>query len=233
MPAALLGLAARASRQGDRAARAVLVPALVLPTLFALLLYLKLANYLVTIIPVISVAVAWGGVSVWRWARSARRGWLVRAALLGLLLSVTVEGTTRIAALERAARLTTPYADFIARVRAYIPPGSRVLGLHNYWFGLDDLEYRGWLVPLGLADEASGSPAPLDDALDRIAPDVILIDPRLRAYFEHADASDPKPRLAADWMARRGYVRIAVVDDATYGAMHIFGVRATRGPPAR
>ncbi len=223
LPSSLLALARRAVCLGDQAARVIVVPALVFPTLFALLISLKLANYLVTVIPLGALAAAWGGVSLWRWAERDRRRRWVRVALAGLFLAATAEGATRIAALEAAAATTTPYADFIARVRAHIPPGSRVLGLHNYWFGLHDLDYRAWLVPLLQADPTYWSPSlSMDEALDQIAPEVILIDSRLQAYFDSAVATDPKPHAIRAWMNDRGYVRAAVVTDRTYGPMEIY-----------
>ncbi len=153
------------------------------------------------------------------------RRWL-RPALLALLLVVTAEGVTRIVALERAASTTTPYRDFIAQVRAYIPPGSRVLGLQHYWFGLDDLDYRTWTVPLLQADPRHWSP-PLSmaQALDNIAPDVVLIDSRIGINVDGEPATDTRARDTREWLDRRGYKRVAVVRDLTYGDMAIYQVR--------
>src|SRR5262249_303598 len=144
-------------------------------------------------------------------------------ALVILLLAVIAEGVTCIATLEAAAAITTPYADFITRVRAYIPAGSRVLGLHTFWFGLQDLDYRAWGVPLLHAGGNYGlPPLPLDQTLDSISPDVILIDVRLRTYFDNAPIADPRPGIIHQWMERRGYVRVTVIEDKTYGRMEIY-----------
>ena len=223
LPVSLIVLAVRALRRGDWAARALVVPALVFPTLFALLISSKLANYLVTVIPLGALTAAWGTVSLWRWAGdNDRRRW-VRVALVTLLLAVIAEGVTRIATLEAAAATTTPYANFITRVRAYIPAGSRVLGLHTFWFGLQDLDYRAWGVPLLHADGSYGlPPLPLDQTLDSITPDVILIDVRLRTYFDNAPAADLRPGIIRQWMERRGYARVTVIEDKTYGRMEVY-----------
>ena len=104
LPASLVALAGRTIRRGDQAARALVVPALVFPVLFALMILLKLANYLVTLIPLGAVIAAWGSISLWRWAgRDGKWRW-VQAVLMALLLAVTAEGLTRIAALEAAAK---------------------------------------------------------------------------------------------------------------------------------
>lgn len=65
-PSSLGALAWRGLRHGDRAARVVVVPAIVIPLLFALLFHLKLINYLVTIAPLGAIAAAGGGVT---WVR--------------------------------------------------------------------------------------------------------------------------------------------------------------------
>ena len=120
-----------------------------------------------------------------------RRSTLVRPVLALLVLAVLVEGSLRLANLERAAAITTPYPAFIAPVRQAIPPGARIVALHTYWFGLEDHDVRSFLVPITWADPRSQSrPMPLDQGLDRIAPDIVLLDPRLRDYFATDGASD-------------------------------------------
>jgi hypothetical protein len=218
LPTSLVALARRAVR--DQAARALLVPALVLPGLFALLIHLKLANYLVSMAPLGALVAAWGGASLWRWAGPMWRGRALRGALIGVLLAVTAEGATRIAALEAAAAATTPYPEFIARVRAHVPPGSRVLGFHDYWFGLHDRVFRTWTVPLLLADPRFGPPGlTLEAALEAAAPDVVLIDPKMRGVLAGAPAHD---RAVRRWMEGREFRLVAVVDDRTYGAMAVY-----------
>jgi 4-amino-4-deoxy-L-arabinose transferase-like glycosyltransferase len=66
LPLALGALIYRGLR-GDESARTLAVPALLFPLLFALLIRLKLMNYLVAFLPLWSLAVAWGGVALWDW----------------------------------------------------------------------------------------------------------------------------------------------------------------------
>jgi len=224
LPLSFLALAERAIRKNDRVARALVVPALLLPALFALLIHLKLANYLVTIIPLWALAGAWGGISLWRRAgRDRGRRWM-RAVLLVVLLLIGSEGAARIYRLRAAPGTTTPYADFIAQVHWYILPGSRVLGLQNYWLGLDDLDYRAWPVPLSQANpDYRPVPLTLEEALGNTAPDVILIDPRMRDYFEGAPLA---AQTILDWMENEGYVRTVVIEDPTYGRMEVYKNRS-------
>jgi 4-amino-4-deoxy-L-arabinose transferase-like glycosyltransferase len=221
VPASAAWLAHRAIVGRDGQARRLLVPFLVLPALFALLIRGKVASYTVTMVPIAAVAVAWAAADVWRRARE--RGRWRRMVLAVALGAVIVEGVLRVAALESLARRTTPYEVFIARVREHIPAGARVLGLHNYWLGLHDLgDYRSWAVPLWLADPEHRSPAlTIEQALDQVDPTVILIDSRMAAVLRNPAASDPRPAGVRAWMQRRRFVLAATVDDATYGRMEI------------
>lgn len=227
IPASLVALwrhAARLGAAGGNSARALLVPAIVLPFLFALLITSKLANYLVTVLPIAALATAWGGVTLWRWVASVPSiTRLVRSTLVAVALAVTAEGLSRYVALERAAERTTPYADFIARVRAPIPPHARVLGLHNYWFGMEDFDYRSFAVPVALSDPASiQHPPSLAEALDRVAPTAVLLDARMRELI-----AAPGPRAGEyagiiDWLARRGFVLVSAIEDPTYGRIDVY-----------
>jgi 4-amino-4-deoxy-L-arabinose transferase-like glycosyltransferase len=220
LPIALAGLVWRAVREHDVSARALVVPALLLPALFALLIYLKLVNYTLTELPLFALAIAWLATRLWR---QPGRPALVRPVLAALLLAVVAEGALALASLERAATVTTPYPAFIARVRQAIAPGARILALHTYWFGLEDHDVRSFLVPIMWADPQSQSaPQPLDEGLDRIGPDVVLLDPRLRDYFATDGARDGAQ--FDRWLERRQARLIDQIDDPTYGRMDVYQV---------
>lgn len=220
-----LSLAALARRAwfGARAARAIVAPTLALAALLALLVTLKLANYLLVLAPLAALATSWGVVTAWRQAVPGPRRLVARVGLACAALAVAFEGGTRYLALQRAAASTTPYDAFIARVRAAIPPGSRILGQHTFWFGLERFDFRSIDVPLLLADARFTSPPRnAEETLDTIAPDVVLIDERLRAYLAGAPATDRFPGGLRSWMARRGFALTATVHDPTYGTMEVF-----------
>ena len=140
-----------------------------------------------------------------------------------LLLAVMLEGATRIQGLHMSSRTTTPYSAYMGRVRAYIPQGARVLGLHDYWLGLYDVDYRAWILPLWLSNPRYvDQPQPIEDVLDGLKPDVILLDIHMREYFDAPPAGDQAPTRIRAWMQRRGYALVAAVDDDTYGTMEIF-----------
>jgi len=224
LPFLLLALWRRALR-GDEMARVLVWPATGLPLLFALFITLKLSNYLVAIVPLWAIAGAWGSTIVWRYLRRPSRLHWARLALGALLLAILVEGASRWAALEASAAQTTPQPVFAARLRNHLPPpGTRVLGLHGYWFGLEAYDYRSLLVPV--AQSRAPGTVTLAQALDRIGPQALLIDHHFRAFL------DGDPAAAAQfeaWLARRRATMSARIDDQTYGPIEIYLIPPT--PP--
>jgi 4-amino-4-deoxy-L-arabinose transferase-like glycosyltransferase len=222
LPIAMLALTQRALQRNGReatAARYIVVPGLLFPLLFALLIYLKLSNYLIVVLPLGAIATAWGAATFWRQADERR--WL-RPLLLLLLVAVTAEGIARMLAVQTAASQMTPYHTFISQVSAHIRPQERVLGLHHYWLGLESTDYRSWAVPLMLKEPYHSSPPrPLPESLSALSPDVILIDQRMRELFI------AQPETAAtiqSWLAQAGYRPVAVIEDETYGRIEIYRI---------
>src|SRR5205085_4505826 len=170
---------------------------------------LKLVNYTVTVAPIGATAAAWGGICLWTRLGVARRFGRLRVVLAALLLAVVSEGAVSIATLEAAAASTTPYYVYIGQVRRYLPEGAHVLGLHNYWFGLEDFEYLDITVPLAWASNWEAQPLSFDQALDRAAPDAVLVDQRIRAYF---DLDHEKSTLFQAWLNRHDGHLIGRVD---------------------
>ena len=225
LPAAWIGLARDALTRHDRHARVLLTGALLMPALFALLITSKLANYLISFMPLWALSCAWAAVALWRWSRGVRRGAIVRVALAVTFSAMLAEGASQVARNVHRARETTPYRSYIAEVRQHIPTGSTVLGLHQFWFGLEDFPYRSWFVPIVLTDPAYHDP-PLtaSQAMAAIDPDVILVDPKMRAFLTapESDSSAIDPGTFLDWMTAQGFALDAQVDDPTYGLMEIY-----------
>ncbi len=195
----------RLARGGRPRDRAVVVPLLVVPLLFALLIQPKVPAYVIGFWPIVALAVSAWGVAVWRDA-----GRVARSGLIVLSVAVVMDGAGRIAALARTS--ATPYGEFTTAVAAHVPPDARVLGIHTYWLGLADRDYRDWLVPM--ADDRS-----LPAALDEVAPDVLLLDDAVRLFFSERPAESAALRA---WSARRGFERSAVVEDETYGRIEVY-----------
>jgi hypothetical protein len=172
---------------------------------------------------------AWLG--IWLWER--RRIW-VRVAVVALFALIAAEGTTRIVQSRVAARETLSYDVYTRAIAACIPSGSLVLGLQRYWLGLRQYAYRTWLVPAIYANPSyHDPPVPLDVTLDRIDPDIILIDRDMATFFSNASWPDHAMHstfLAFErFMASRHAEQLCNVDNATYGPMRVYRVSAPRG----
>lgn len=192
--------------------------------LFTLLLKQKHFNYAIAFWPLAMLVLAWSG--VWAWQR--RRG-LWRVGLALLLLLVMAEGLAGAGRRQMLARRVTPYADYTARVARHIPQGSRVLGLQHYWLGLRQYEYRTWLLPLFMADEALyDERLTLEEALEQVDPDVVLIDRHMAQLF--SDMVEPAHSYHAllgeyqRFMRQRGAVLLGVVEDRDYGQIQVYWV---------
>jgi len=227
LPLAVAALCLRAIHRGDAAARALVLPLIMLGLLYALLLRSKVQSYALTLVPIAALCGAWGLAELW--LRAGRGRW----ALAALVLAIVAEGSWQIEALEAIALQSTPYEQFVSRVRAEVPAGTRVLGKTLAWFGLYDHDFRAIWVPLRWTDpDLVREPVPLDVALDRVGPDVVLVDQRLRESF----GSEAGPASSADdvssrfwgWMERRGARLLARIDDTTYGTMDVYQVTRVR-----
>lgn len=216
----------RQAIQGDKKAQTLFVPTLVLPALFALLIYIKLSNYLVTAAPLFALVMAWGLLKFWRYGQEFQssthvylKGFL-RFVVPLLLLTIAFEGTARWLYLEQRAETTTPYETFTVEIQSHLPPDGRILALHHYWLNFQNWDYRSWYVPLGQSNpEFLQPPVSMEEALNDIDPTIILIDPRLRVLFED------EPQIAEsvfNWMAQQGFEQTAVVQDQTYGQIDIY-----------
>jgi hypothetical protein len=217
VPLSLVALGRRAM-SCDAAARAIVVPAVLFPLLFALFITLKLVNYTLIELPLFALAVAWGLARVW-----SVRVWLSKIALVAACAAVVVEGGVVLGNLEQAAAVNTPYRTFISEVRDYVPPGASVLGLHSYWLGFESFDYRSFLVPLNWADEG----LPLDQGLARVAPNVVLLDARMRTYFDSPEVAADRGRFYG-WLGQNGARVIGRVQDPTYGLMEIYELTSRR-----
>jgi hypothetical protein len=200
--------------------------------LFATLLKVKSDNYLIALWPLAVLNLAWLG--VWVWDQRPKR-W-VRPVLLALLCLLLVEGAGRIAHRRDVAARTTPYDQVTAQLAELIPPGARVLGLQHYWLGLRSYPFRSWLLPVLYALPETYTPAlSMDEALERIDPDVILLDHHMQAYFDElADAEHPNHALYRGFrrfMDARHATLLGVIEDVTYGTLAVYVVDepATRG----
>jgi 4-amino-4-deoxy-L-arabinose transferase-like glycosyltransferase len=221
-----LGLALALWRARRAPAAAVAVALATHLLLFALLLQPKTYAYLVGLWPLVALLLAWLGAQLWD-ARSLA----LRGALLLLAAAVLAEGALQIRA-ARAAPATS-YEALGARIAAALPPGARILGIHTYWLALRQFPYRSWAVPVLLADGRYNREEALSfgAALERVNPDVVLIDPEMTTFLR-ALASPDHPHHAwlaqyDEFMRRHDSRLVATIEDATYGRIEVYWLLRT------
>ncbi len=218
----LVSLGNDALRQKNFGARVILIALVVLGGGFALLIFSKFRNYLVTLTPFAAVAFAWGGVKGFEiFARSNKR--LAFVSMFVICVLLLGESSIQLARFVQVSRSMTLYAMFIANVQQFIPQGARVVGMHHYGFGWENYVYRSIAVPLLLTEAAfEAAPTPLGKGLDAQRPDFVLVDARMRAYLENDTRGNRAQFL--DWFAARNAERVGSVNDGTYGLIEIFRV---------
>jgi 4-amino-4-deoxy-L-arabinose transferase-like glycosyltransferase len=202
--------------------RALAIASLAQTAMFVILLNVKTLNYMIALWPLGALLLAWFG--VWLWDRGKV---LARLALLTLLGLIMVEGMTQVTHVRRNAQQATPYDWYESEVARCIPPGSLVLGLQHYWLGLRQYRYRTWLLPIDLAyPPYSDTPIGLEEALERVKPDVVLVD----RYIDEVMRETAKPEAPNHWLyvgfeafkARRHAKLTCVIRDRTYGTMQVY-----------
>jgi len=222
-----LALAAMAwsARQDRRGAVWLLgVAAVAQFVMFLTLLSVKTDNYMIGLWPLGALLLAW--FAVWSWDRGSR---LLRSAVAIVLTLILIEGGTRIAHAQGSARRIDNYDAFAADIARCIPAGSRVLGLQHYWLGLRQYPYRTWLMAVNLAHPLYyHDPMTLDAALDRIDPDIILVDFYMGRFLRAAaDPDHPSHRTKAEFdvfLARRSAKQVCTIENRTYGSMIVYRV---------
>lgn len=158
---------------------ALAAAAFVLPLLFGLLLAHKTINYLLTIVPLVSLVL---GAGLERLLTS--RAILSRAGAALLLLGIAGQGTLAIVQMQQRAAQMEPAEAELGRLRSIIPEGARVLGHPQYALAFDLADYRSFVLPFYFSDpDDDREPISLYAALERIAPDYILYDPAIDAVF--------------------------------------------------
>lgn len=208
-----------AARQKISSPRRLGIVLLCLALLLVLLEESKVPNYLIVIAPLYALALAFLLESLAQLLPGVR---VQRAVCAALAISVLVLLFDTAFAVADNARTTTPYAVVATALRFEIPSGSRALVLHAYWFGLEDADARDWIVPLEWSMPHPGQATlSMFDALEQVAPDVIVIDPRMRAYLLDA-RTDARTMQIFAWMGARQFHCVKEFEDITYGRFDIY-----------
>jgi len=196
VPLCILWLTGRGWRNHDQRAWFLLAPAIVIPLALALFESMKRHYYVVTVVPLLAVLVAWGLLAFTRkmLTRGKRSLWMT----LGLLFVALWIGQwlVGIAQWQKAAARRTEPAPFFDELRTLLPADSLTLGPPHYWFAFHDREYRS----LGLVFVRSNPGDPdlvtFLTALEQVAPDYLLLHPSLTNGLDVTDDFDGGSRKA-------------------------------------
>jgi hypothetical protein len=229
VPTALV-LVARSTRRDPKTPVATLASIFVVQlVLFLLLIRVKTISYMIALWPLAALLLAW--LLAWTWQR---RQPLARAAV-AIVVAVTVaEAGSRFIVSARAAEAMTP-ADFhAAQIARCIPEGSRVLGFQHYWVGLRQFTFETWLVPILMSAPATyDPPLAFDAAIERVDPDVILIDRHMRDLLgETQDPANDRHYLSVGferYKTRHPLEPVCSIRDRTYGTLEVYRIAAAVG----
>lgn len=201
--------------------RIILIPALLFPLSFALFAQPKMANYLVAIYPVWAICWGWG-VYKCCWPSQFSSKWS-RYALIAFLLLLSAEGISRLVFIQAQSNQTTSYSNFIEKIQPFTPAHATILGPHNFWFGFETSPYRAWALPFFQTNLHSTShPLTPEETLEAIAPDIILIDARTRAYLESPPTEFGPTNAFLAWIESKEYTLTTTLNDPTYGNVEIY-----------
>jgi 4-amino-4-deoxy-L-arabinose transferase-like glycosyltransferase len=211
----------RAWRLGDLAAQVLGVTTACLVGGLALLVNSKVPNYVLTLAPIVALTCAWGMMRVWSLAVRKQYRSVLRASLIVLVFLVLLDSLPHLVQLYVKAAAVTPYKQIADALRGDIVPGTRVMGLHSTWFAFSDMEYRDVIAIFDRAQQLRAQRNPLGESLSEFDPGVIVIDPRLRAYFEHA-TDDSRPAQIKAWMQAQHFQCVWSVGESTHGYYEIY-----------
>jgi len=201
----------RAVRNRHREARWLTVICLMLPTLFAVLLQPKTYHYLPTLVVCWVLPVAVGLSHASRWPKLLKR---LAVACVAVVSAFGLYGIWQMHV--RASRIPSP-TIYLAELDRAVPKGVRVLSMPNHWLALQDRDFRVIYVPFYLAAPAIVSqPISLFEALDRIQPNIILIDAPVRQMLQERQNDGTMALWISDfkrYMAQHDARQIGSVDD--------------------
>lgn len=187
---------------------------------FALLLKPKTPMYLTTLLPLFALVIVVGGAAVWRTTWS-------RPLLIAAFILAFTEGTLSTQQMHDEAAQTTPYLSFTDAIARHLPPESRLVAMQHYWLGLADdvADYRSILVPMWLTNpQFVPHPRAFSDAMQDIAPNIVLVDEVLLQFLREARATEHPYHMLAQAIQdyfRHGTV-IARISDVTYGRVLVY-----------
>lgn len=215
----------RAWRLRDPAAQLVSATTACLLGGLALLVSSKVPNYVLTGAPLIALTCAWGITQAWLLAGRELYRIVLRGAVVLLGFLILFDSLPHLVQVYANAAAVTPFKQLEVALRGDIEPGTRVVGLHSSWFAFSDTDYRDVIVFFNRAQQLQTQfpelSSPLGKSLTEFDPGVIVLDPRLRDYFDHA-RDDPRPAQIKAWMSAQQFACVWSVGDKNHGYFEVY-----------
>jgi 4-amino-4-deoxy-L-arabinose transferase-like glycosyltransferase len=197
----------------------------VLALLLAVLVHYKRSYYVLLVLPLLALQVAYAVQAVWEQTRLPPT--LGRAALGLILAAVAVEGALGVGQSWQAARATTPYAALSGTIGRAIHPGARVLLAEPYWLGLVDHQARSIQLPFLLADQRYFPRSrSLPEVLLSLQPEYVVTEERLLDIYGRDP--DQVSENAQNWRMLDAFLRqhcplvAAELRTADYGDVRVY-----------
>ena len=192
LPVVLMGLGVAWARGRNAHSLTLFIPTTLFPILFALLIQKKVFGYLLMVMPLWIIALAWG--ATWLWGRSTSRG---RVGLTLLTVWLVLEGSLALLYLPFQSARTPAATPFFAQLREVVPEQGVILGPQTYWPGLYDRDYRSMVLvfSFGIPHRSALT------AMTLIDPDVVIMNPTMVEWLASHDRNASPPD---DFMAEFG-----------------------------
>ncbi|HEY3232114.1 MAG TPA: glycosyltransferase family 39 protein [Roseiflexaceae bacterium] len=211
--------------------RLLLLSPVVLFGLLALLINVKDYRYIIVLLPFFALQIAFTLIAFWRSAGERAR-WL-RWVCGIMLAAVVVEGGVGLAQMLRNARAASPYQRLADAVAQVLPPHARIMMVGFYWVGLAQYDVRSLDLPFRFTNPNFYKPQPLsmEQALQRVAPNYVLVDPLVEKYvFDPVQPGDStillqQKRAITQSLHEHCATLVATVDGpeyADYGPMKVY-----------
>lgn len=170
---------------------ALFIPATLFPVLFALFIQKKVFGYLLLVMPLWAIALAWG--IMWLWQRWPGRG---RIALAFLGVWFLLEGSLALFSLPVQAASIPPIAPFFTQLRQVVPEQGVILGPQTYWPGFYDRDYRSMVLVFAFGIPRQSALT----ALHMINPNVIIMTPTMVEWLTgHDQRATPPDNFTAEF----------------------------------
>lgn len=175
----------------DERARYLFVPCVMLPLLLALLIQKKSFGYLLLVMPLWCLALAWAAYQLWHVGGRVWRSVFAVGAMF-----VIVQGSSALWRMQQTAVALPAATPFFSQLRQMVPADGRIIGPQTFWPGFYDREYRSFILGFALARPEDSFAV----ALTEIAPDIVLLDETMLTWLADYDRSQtPAGSYTADF----------------------------------